>query len=158
LVLDIAMPHARGIDVLAEVRRWSPATKIMVFSGMTSAALFRELVDAQADGIFVKRGAMSEFAQAVPRILAGERLVAPQVQAYLEQTNNHPPLTLREQQILSLLAQGSSNKDIAARLGVAAKTVDNHRTNLMRKVGVHSLAGLLAHALREGLLEGHRTS
>ena len=96
---------------------------------------------------------MSEFADAVPRILAGEHVVAPEVQVYLDKCSAGTPLTLREHQVLSLLAQGFGNKAIAQRLGVAAKTVDNHRTNLMRKLGVHTFAELLAHAMREGLLE-----
>ena len=157
IVLDIAMPHARGIDVMAEARRWAPNTKVIVFSGMTSAGLFRALLDAKADGVFVKRGAMSEFADAVPRILAGEHIVAPEVQVYLDQSSAGAPLTLREHQVLSLLAQGFGNKAIAQRLGVAAKTVDNHRTNLMRKLGVHTFAELLSHAIREGLLEADQS-
>ena len=158
LTLDIAMPHAHGIDVLVEARRWSPGTRILVFSGMTSAGLYRQMVTAQADGIFVKHGAVALFAKAIPRILAGEQIIAPEVTDCLDQAPDGPDLTLREHQVLSLLAQGLSNKPIAERLGVSAKTIDNHRTNLMRKVGAHSLAELLARALREGLLDIHKGS
>jgi DNA-binding NarL/FixJ family response regulator len=153
LTLDIAMPYARGIEVFVEARRWSPETKIIVFSGMTSVGLFRELDQAQVDGIFLKRGDLEQFSKAVRRVLSGERVLSADVLEMLEKADNTHELTLRERQILSLVAQGHTNKEIGERLGVSAKTIDNHRTNLMRKTGVHSVAGLLAFALREGLLE-----
>ena len=153
LVLDIAMPHARGIEVFAEAKRWSPETKTLVFSGMTSVSLFQELVDEGANGVFFKRGEMSVFADAVPRILAGENIVAPDIQSMLKGAENTARLTLRERQVLSLICHGNTNKQIAEQLGVSAKTIDNHRTNLMSKVGAHSIAELLAYAMREGVLE-----
>lgn len=153
LTLDIAMPYARGIEVFVEARRWSPETKIIVFSGMTSVGLFRELDQAQVDGIFLKRGDLEQFSKAVRRVLSGERVLSADVLEMLEKADSTHELTLRERQILSLVAQGHTNKQIGERLGVSAKTIDNHRTNLMRKTGVHSVAGLLAFALREGLLE-----
>ena len=153
LTLDIAMPYARGIEVFGEVRRWSPDTKIMVFSGLTSASLVRELDDAKADGIFLKSGDMAQFAQAVPRVLVGERIVLQDAKDMLSRASETPDLTMRERQVLSLLAQGLSNKDISARLGISAKTVDNHRTNLMAKLRAHSMAELLSFALREGFLD-----
>ena len=157
LTLDIAMPYARGIEVFGEVRRWSPHTKILVFSGLTSKGLLRELDQANADAIFLKRGDLQQFSFAVPQVLAGKRLVSEEVRKILDEPEEKP-LTLREQQILSLVAQGFGNREVAERLGVSLKTVDNHRTNLMRKVGARSVAGLLAHALREGLLDtSHET-
>lgn len=156
LTLDIAMPYARGIEVFGEARRWSPATKIIVFSGLTSSGLVRELNDAKADGIFLKRGDVAQFAEAVPRVLAGERIVCAEAQEMLFTENETAELTMRERQVLSLLAQGFANKAISLRLGVSIKTVDNHRTNLMRKLGAHSMAELLAFALREGLLDSSR--
>lgn len=156
LTLDIAMPYARGIEVFGEVRRWSPDTKIIVFSGMTSTGLLKELDQAEADGIFIKRGELDVFVQAIPKVLAGTRVVSQEVQDILAAAQEQTPLTVREQQILSLVAQGLNNKDIGERLGVSAKTADNHRSNLMRKLGVHSVAELLAYAMREGLLDTHR--
>ena len=156
LTLDIAMPYARGIEVFGEARRWSPETKIIVLSGLPSVGLLRELDAAEADGIFLKRGDLAQFAQAVPRVLAGERVVSEEAQEMLAGANETADLTLRERQVLSLLAQGFGNKDISARLGVSVKTIDNHRTNLMRKLGAHSIAELLAFALREGLLDSSR--
>jgi DNA-binding NarL/FixJ family response regulator len=153
LTLDIAMPYAQGIEIFTEARRWSPETRIIAFTGMTSVNLLSELVTAGADGMFMKRGDPQRFADAVPLILNGAKVIAPEI---LELLENAPPpneLTARERQILGLVAQGISNKEIAERLGVSYKTVDNHRTNLMRKLEVHSVAELLSYALREGLLD-----
>lgn len=156
LTLDIAMPHAQGIEIYTEARRWSPETKIVVFTGMTSVGLLTELVSSGVDGLFMKRGDMAVFEQSIPLILQGVVVIAPEVQAFLNENPDSSELTARERQILSLVASGNSNKEIAKRLGVSAKTVDNHRTNLMRKLDVHSVAELLSYALREGLLGAHR--
>jgi len=153
LTLDIAMPYSRGIEVFGEVRRWSPDTRIIVFSGMTSEGLLSDLATAGAEAIFLKREEISAFTAAIPDILAGQRLLGPGVAGILESAAGREQLTAREKQILSLIAQGLSNRDIAGRLGVSAKTVDNHRTNLMRKVQAHSVAELIAYAVREGLMD-----
>jgi DNA-binding NarL/FixJ family response regulator len=156
LTLDIAMPYAQGIEIFAEARRWSPDTKIVVFTGMTSAGLLAELVSSGVDGLFMKRGDMEVFQKSIPLILQGGVVIAPEVKAFLEENPDSTELTARERQILSLVASGNSNKEIAERLGVSAKTVDNHRTNMMRKLDVHSVAELLSYALREGLLGAHK--
>lgn len=156
LILDIAMPYARGIEVFGEARRWSPGTKIAVFSGMTSTGLLRELAEAGAEAIFLKREELTPFTDAIPKILEGDRILGPGVTELVEASENAASLTAREQQILSLVAQGLNNREIAERLGVSTKTVDNHRTNLMRKVEAHSVAELLAYAVREGLLDANR--
>lgn len=156
LTLDIAMPYSRGIEVFGEARRWSQDTRIIVFSGITSTGLLSKLADAGADAIFLKRGELKAFSDAIPRILNGERVFGPGVAELVETSQNTSNLTAREHQILSLIAQGLNNRGIADRLGLSTKTIDNHRTNLMRKVKVHSIAELLAYALREGLLDANR--
>jgi DNA-binding NarL/FixJ family response regulator len=153
LTLDIAMPYSRGIEVFGEARRWSPDTRIIVFSGMTSEGLLSGLATAGAEAIFLKREEISAFTAAIPDIRAGRRLLGPGVAEILDAAAGREQLTAREKQILSLIAQGLSNRDIAGRLGVSAKTVDNHRTNLMRKVQAHSVAELIAYAVREGLMD-----
>ncbi|TDK45741.1 response regulator [Antarcticimicrobium luteum] len=156
LTLDIAMPYSRGIEVFGEARRWSPETRIIVFSGMTSTGLLSELAGAGADAIFLKRDELESFSASIPKVMSGQRILGPGVRDLLDSTSSIETLTARERQILNLVAQGLNNRDIGARLGVSAKTVDNHRTNLMRKVNVHSAAELLALALREGLLDTNR--
>lgn len=153
LTLDVAMPFAQGVEIYHEARRWSPDTRIVVFTGLTSAGLLSELVTAGVDGLFMKRGDPQGMAGHLPVILAGGKVIAPEVTAFLEDNSAAADLTARERQILTLVASGQSNREIAERLGVSPKTVDNHRTNLMRKLGVHSAAELIAFALREGFLD-----
>ena len=153
LVLDIAMPYARGIEVFGEVKRWSPDTKVIVFSGMTSSGLIGELANAGVDATFLKRENLDAFSESILHVLRGQRILGPGVAELLEANQQSTELTVRERQVLSMIAQGLSNRDIAMRFGVSLKTVDNHRTNLMRKLNAHSAGELLAHATREGLLE-----
>lgn len=155
LLLDQAMPLAQGLDVLVEVRRWSPATKVAMLTGLTGHGLLRALIAAGVDGLFLKRGDDADLIKAIPRILRGERVIADEVRRRLAEAAP-VELTQRELQILSMLASGSSNVDIANRLHISRKTVDNHRTNLMRKLGVHSIVELVAHAVREGLIDSAR--
>ncbi len=152
LLLDVAMPYARGIEVFGEARRWSPSTRIIVFSGMTSAALIGELAQAGADGIFLKREDLTALATSIPEILSGRQTFGPGV-ATLIDAAARTDLTAREREVLGLIAQGLSNRDIGDRFGISTKTVDNHRSNLMRKTDVHSVAELMSFAMREGLLD-----
>lgn len=153
LTLDIAMPLAQGIEIYAEVRRWSPETRIVIFTGMTSVGLLSQLITSGVDGLFLKRSDPGAMRDAIPIILRGGKVIAPDVMELLENSEAPDVLTTRERQIISLIATGATNREIAERLGVSHKTVDNHRTNLMRKVNVHSVAELLSYALREGLLD-----
>jgi DNA-binding NarL/FixJ family response regulator len=154
MTLDIAMPFAQGIAVFAEVKRWSPETRVVVFSGVTSSSLLNELVLAGADGVFTKRGDMAEFAAAIPTLMQGKKVISSDAAGLIDAARSSNALTARERQIMSLIANGHTTKSIADTLGVSPKTVENHRTNIMTKLGVNSMAGLLAYALREGLLDG----
>jgi DNA-binding NarL/FixJ family response regulator len=153
LILDVAMPHAGGLAVLGEVRRWSPATRVAVLTGIGRRATLAQLRASGAVGLLLKSCAPQELEHAFRRIVAGEEYIAEAVQALLDEGGADAELTMRERQVLTLAAQGKSNAEIAALLNISPKTVDNHRTNLMRKLDVHSAAGLTAVALREGLLD-----
>jgi len=153
MTLDIAMPHAQGIAVYTEVRRWSPDTKIAVFSGITSVVLMRDLYAAGAHGMFTKRSDISEFEQSIPILLKGGRVISADAAAMIDAATETTSLSAREQQILSLIANGQTTKTIAKTLGLSPKTVENHRSNIMSKLDVGSMAELLAYALREGLLD-----
>jgi len=153
LTLDIAMPHAQGIAVFSEVKRWSPTTIVAVFSGVTSRALLYELHRAGAEGIFTKRGDLAEFQNAIPLLLSGRKYVSSDATGLIDVEGQSTDLTFRERQILSLIANGQTTRSIAQTLGLSPKTVENHRANIMAKLEVSSMAGLLAYALREGLLD-----
>lgn len=156
LTLDIAMPYARGIEVFDEVRRWSPNTRIMVFSGLTAVRLLSDLAKAGADGLFLKREELAAFSDAIPTVLSGQQVLGPGVAELLQEASDATLMTARERQILSLITQGLQNREVAERLGLSTKTIDNHRTNLMRKVGAHSVAELLSFAMREGYFDASK--
>lgn len=152
LLLDVSMPHAGGTEVLLEARRWSPDTKVIVFTAVEASGKIAELVEVGADGVFCKSDDLEELAAAIPRIIDGGRVICRRYMALLETAAEAEPLTDRERQVLNLVVTGKMNREIAEALGISIKTVDRHRTSVMRKTGVHSATELVAYALREGLL------
>ncbi|EBA09534.1 response regulator [Sagittula stellata] len=156
LLLDSAMPLARGMEVFGEARRWSPETRCAVITGMTSPQVLADWIAVGIDGLFLKSSPPEEMLRGLTMILAGDTYVARAVLDILEAADNdgREALTMRERQVLYLIAEGCSNAAIAERLSISVKTVDNHRTRLMAKLQVHSVAQLVAYALKSGLLEG----
>ncbi len=153
LVLDVSMPMAGGVEVLVETRRWAPDTRIIVFTGISAMGKVSELIEAGVDGLFSKAEDSQSLYQQVPMILQGGRYISPFFSDILEKAPERSALTDRERQILNLIVAGQSNKEISRHLGISAKTVDRHRTNLMQKLDVHSVAQLIAYSLREGLID-----
>lgn len=153
LILDISMPQAGGTTVLGEVRRFSPGTRIAVLTGIDSRLKLAELHAAGARVVLTKACDTDELLRGLRAVVAGESYVSADVRAAIEAGSPVATLTARERQVLALAAQGRNNGDIAAMLHISPKTVDNHRTNLMRKLDVHSAAELAALALREGLVD-----
>lgn len=153
LLLDSGMPLARGMEAYGEVRRWSPETRIAVVTGFNAVGALADWVAAGVDGLFLKTSPPEEMIKGFGLILKGEGYVAKDVLSILERADATPELSPRERQILHLIAEGCSNAAIAERLSISPKTVDNHRTRLMSKLGAHSVAQLLSHALKEGLLD-----
>ncbi|MEM1362941.1 MAG: response regulator transcription factor [Pseudomonadota bacterium] len=153
LLLDAGMPLSRGVEVYGEVRRWSPQTKIAVVTGFTAPQVLADWINAGVEGLFLKSTPPSDMAQGFALVLAGESYIARDVLKQLETAEGRADLSVRELQVLHLIAQGCSNAAIAERLSISPKTVDNHRSRMMAKLEVHSTAQLLALALKDGLLE-----
>lgn len=153
LVLDVSMPQAGGVEVLIEARRWSPDTKVVVFTGISAVGQIKALVEAGADGLFSKSASHEEMLKALPHILRGGRVIAQRFQQALDSHEPGPELTDRERQTLNLIIAGHSNREIAEGLGISIKTVDKHRTSLMAKLEVRSVTQLMARALRDGLID-----
>jgi two-component system, NarL family, invasion response regulator UvrY len=153
-LVDLNLPLAHGTQVHAEARRWSPATRFVVLTGSATPGLLAEIVETGVHGLFLKSGPPDELAAAVPRMLAGETVLGMGVAEALAQAEA-TGLTRRELQILQEIAAGSSSQRISERLGISAKTVENHRASLMRKLEVHSTASLIMAAIRRGLVSTH---
>ncbi|MEM7067523.1 MAG: response regulator transcription factor [Pseudomonadota bacterium] len=152
-ILDLSMPGANGMEVFTEAKRWSPETKFVVMTGMTSAAIFSQLQAAGIDGIFMKNSPPEEIRSGLQQVFSGRQIISNNVSELMEFSEKTRELTARELEVLQHIARGSSNNKIAESLGVSPKTVDSHRTSLMRKLDVHSTATLLVKAMKEGLIE-----
>lgn len=156
LILDAAMPLARGIEVFAETRRWSPDTRVVLVTGFTSTAILLDWIDAGVDGIVLKTCSTEIMKTAFETVLRGSNYIAEDISILLENRPSPQSMTSREREVLSQLANGRTNSEIADQLAISVKTVEKHRASLMSKLGVHSIAELLVSALREGLLDEHK--
>lgn len=153
LLLDISMPLAGGAEIVLDVQRWSPATHIVILTGIHAPGLLTQLLEANVAGIFSKGADLNELYRNLPLILRGGHYIASSLEQMLATQQSIPSLTGREQQILNMIVAGKTNKEIAQQLVISPKTVDKHRTSLMDKLDVHSVAELLAYAFREGLID-----
>jgi DNA-binding NarL/FixJ family response regulator len=160
LVLDAKLPGLNGVDLLRRLSKRLPGTRVLVFSGHENPVVVREMLEAGASGFVEKTAGFLEFKKGLATVASGGTYFGPAIAAVLRNVVAHPEsasspdfLTGREREILQLVAEGNSTKEIASKLGISAKTVDNHRTNLMRKLNIHDVASLTRHALELGILE-----
>jgi DNA-binding NarL/FixJ family response regulator len=158
-VLDISMPFLNGIDAAREILKSSPKTKIIILTMYTEERYVLAGLRAGIVGYVLKSKAASLLVQAIHAVCKGEVYLCPAIskvvaEAYLA-NNDAPadPLSIRERQVLQLIAEGKNTKEIGNILGVSAKTAESHRANIMRKLEIHELAGLVRYAVREGLVQ-----
>ena len=161
LVLDARLPGLGGVDILRRISKQLKNTRVLVFSAYESPALVREMLEAGAHGFVEKTAGLGEFKKGLETIATGGTYFGPGVAALLRSvvannlTAGVDTLTGREREILKLVAESNSTKEIAQKLTISVKTVDNHRTNLMRKLNLHDVASLTRYALEIGLID-HR--
>ena len=163
IVMDIGLPSLNGIDAARRIRARHPKIRIVALSIHTSRRMVAEMLAAGADGYVFKMSAFEEVVRAIRAVLRGQRYLSPGAAEAMEAAHNGDQdasafarLTPRERQVLQLLAEGSSSKQIAFDLGISPKTVDVHRKNVMDKLGLDSLADLTRYAMREGLITHER--
>lgn len=153
LLLDLTMPLSGGAEVYTDVRRWSPKTKVIVYTSVTAPGVLSMLVSAGVDGMFAKGGSNKLLYEKLPLILRGGRFIAPECMALMEGQEDVVSLTAREHQTLHLVLSGKTTKEIANVQGISPRTVEKHRASLMQKLDVSSIAELMAKALKDGLLD-----
>ncbi|WP_293235541.1 two component system response regulator [Paludibacterium sp.] len=160
VLLDLSLPGMDGIDVIRQLRRRWPALRILVFSASAGEHRCREALAAGAMGYVFKRSHRQVLLDGLAQVAAGRRYVDPALGGEplswrpAQECNELPArLTLRERQVLKLIAEGRRNREIAEQLSVSIKTVETHRFNLMRKLDAHNAAELSTWARRIGLLE-----
>jgi DNA-binding NarL/FixJ family response regulator len=162
LVTDIAMPHVSGLELAGRVARELPEARVIILSMHGNEEYASRALQAGAAGYLLKDSGLAELELAVRAVARGETYLSPAVSKhviadYLRRTGGAPPkpgsLTPRQRQVLRLIAEGQTTKAIARLLGVSVKTVETHRAQLMDRLDIHDVAGLVRHAIRIGLVE-----
>jgi two-component system, NarL family, response regulator NreC len=159
ILLDVTMPGRSGIDAIHDLLRMAPDTRVLILSMQDDPTYVRQAFSQGARGYVLKDAADSELAQAIRRVAAGEQYVHPSLGARLvvapeEEAANEDPLSEREREVLSLLAFGYTNQEIAEKLVVSVRTVEAHRAHILRKLGLATRADLVRYAINAGLLQG----
>src|SRR4051812_11262546 len=168
-LIDIAMPGLNGLELAARVTREAPGTRLVILSMHGTPAHVAQALRAGVSGYLLKDAAADELPVLLRAVMRGETYLSPAiskqvVDGYLGRT---PPaaapegaaldvLTPRQREILQLVAEGKSTKEIAQLLDLSAKTVETHRGQIMERLGIHDLAGLVRYAIRTGLVSPDR--
>lgn len=161
VVMDIAMPGLNGVDATRRIVTEMPRTKVVGLSMNSDRRYVLAMLAAGASGYLLKNAASEELTRAIEAVVAGGKYLSPLVadtvidSAVRDQApasgEDFKTLSVREREVLQLLAEGRTSKQIAAKLGVAVSTIETHRRQIMDKLGLHSVAELTKYAIREGL-------
>jgi DNA-binding NarL/FixJ family response regulator len=164
-VLDIGMPELNGLEATRHIVRESPQTQVLILTMHESEQMVRDVLDAGARGYVLKSDAARDLVNAVDalsqhRTFFSSRISDILLQAYLHGPERPPQpqpargrLTAREREIVQLLAEGKSNKEVATALNISVKTAETHRTNIMNKLDLHSISELVRYAVRNNIVE-----
>ncbi len=158
-LIDLAMPMLNGLDTCREISKVSPATRTILLTMYSEEQYILEALRAGVTGYLLKAKASTDLEQAIREVSRGAVYLSPAisrnvVQAYLH--SGEPltdPLSPREREVLQLVAEGKTTKEIASVLGISVKTVESHRTRIMAKLNIHETAGLVRYAIRQGLIQ-----
>jgi DNA-binding NarL/FixJ family response regulator len=160
-IIDISIPAMSGIEVARRILKGAPDTKILILTMDESDQMVRRALDAGVLGYVLKSDLTDCLPKAVKAVVAGRRFLTPKVsdivlEGFLSSSSHEEhradaTLGLREVEITRLVAEGKSNKEIAVQLGITVRTVETHRSNILHKLGLHSIAELIHYALRSGI-------
>ncbi len=163
LVIDIAMPRMTGLQAVRELHRRRPGVRILILSMHQNEQYLIEALKAGASGYVLKTVVDRDLVEACRAVMRGEPFVyagvtTPLIRDYLDRARmDRPlpdePLSTREQEVVKLIAEGYSNKDISGTLVISEKTVERHRANILEKLGMHDRVQLTRYAIRRGLTE-----
>jgi DNA-binding NarL/FixJ family response regulator len=159
VVMDVAMPELNGIEATRRLAASVPHARVLALSMHKDSVYVREILRAGARGYVLKESIAGDLVKAVRAVAAGEGYLSPAVSnAVLDDYRRHvtnpiDPLTSREREVLQMLAEGKTNKEIAAVLSLSVYTIDAHRGRIMEKLNVHSINELVRFAVRNGLID-----
>ncbi len=157
VVMDIAMPDLNGIEATQQIIAEAPGVKIVALSMHSDKRFVARMLKAGASGYLLKDCAFEELARAIRTVAVNQIYLSPGIAGVVVEdfvrhvSETDSSLTPREREVLQLLAEGSSTKEIAARLQVSVKTVETHRRHIMEKLDIHTIAELTKYAIRQGL-------
>ncbi|TMA26329.1 MAG: response regulator transcription factor [Deltaproteobacteria bacterium] len=163
VVLDIGMPELNGLEATRQIVKATPRTEVLILTVFETEEVIREVLRAGARGYVLKSDAGRLLVSAIEAVSAHKPFFTSRVSELVlagflsgesrpESDSSGLPLTPREREVLQLLAEGKTNKDVAAALGIGLKTVETHRMNLMSKLGLHSVVDLVRYAIRNGIV------
>lgn len=168
IILDITMPQLNGLDAIPRILKASPSSHVLVLSMHDEEELIQRTLRSGANGYVLKSDPEQSLLTAAEAVLSGRRFVSPSVtrvilnrsqgeRAHARAPQGRKPefscLTGREQEVIQLLAEGKSNKQVADLLSISVRTAENHRARLMKKLGVGSLSGLVRYAVRNNIIQ-----
>ena len=168
-LVDVTMPGLDGLEVTRHLRANAPEVKVLILTMHESDQLVRRLLEAGSRGYVLKSDLAANLVKAVKLVGLGKIFLTPKVSEIVSRSPRTPQLddprfekekapTRREIAVIRLLVRGKSNKEVASSLGIALRTVETHRSRIMLKLGLHSLAELIQYATQHGLLPSARTT
>lgn len=165
MMMDLSLPGINGIEAIREIKKSHPTIKILVLTVHMAEEYVSEALKAGADGYVLKHATQEELMFAIKSVLSGKSYLSPDIVAqvvsgYLDNNANvgtdhaWDSVTLREREILKLVAEGRPNKFMASYFSLSLKTIEKHRSNLMKKLDLHNVASLTAYAIEKGVISG----
>ena len=165
VLMDIGMPELNGLEATRLIKKYIPSTKVLVVSGHDNDDYVREIVQSGANGYVLKNMPPEELQKAIVAVGNGQEFFGPSLSGAAadgrhsletpfisEDENRKQKLTAREREILQLVAEGKSHSRIAQILHISVRTVDTHRNNILKKLGLHDAASLVAYAIKNGIM------
>lgn len=157
-ILDVKMPGMDGLSATRKIHAEHPGTSILILSMHEEDRYLFEALKAGASGYVLKRAADADLIEAIRAVERGEPFLTPEAQQalirdVLDESDREGELTPREEEVVKLVAEAHTNKEIAELLGMAEKTAENHRSNAMKKLGMRDRVELVRYAIRRGLIE-----
>jgi DNA-binding NarL/FixJ family response regulator len=163
VLMDNTMPVLNGLEATRQIKKRFPEIKVLVLTMHTTEEYIQQFLQAGASGYLIKKTAPKELVTAIHAVYRGDSYLSPAIsnviiEGYLHQAaataseDSYEKLTDRERQVLQMITEGVSNREIAERLHLSIKTVNNHRMNLMDKLNIHNTAKLVKYAIRKGVI------